>query len=230
VIHSLAKRTFAACTVLVWLTALHPSAAPDPATTFTRKCSSCHTYGRGVLVGPDLKGVTDRHARPWLAAWISSSESLIRSGDPSAVALFNKFKQQRMPDQVLSEDERSLLLDYLAAGGPETDALRRDRRADSATPQEIEAGRKLFLGQRDFTRGGASCLSCHRVADAARVGGTLGPDLSRAYARYQEKALSDLLSRGCYPRTPHPSARARLTEGEAFALKAFLRYSSSVKP
>jgi cytochrome c2 len=227
---TLAHRTWIACIAVMWLSTQHLSAAPDPATTFKRRCSSCHTYGGGVFIGPDLKGVTDRHARSWLAAWITSSERLIRSGDPSAVAIFNKFKQQRMPDQFLTEDERSLLLDYLAAGGPEAEARRVNRRAESATPEEIETGRQLFLGQRELARGGASCLSCHRVVGAAAVGGTFGPDLSRAYARYQERALSALLDRGCYPRTPHTSARVRLTEDEAFALKAFLRHASNLKP
>jgi cytochrome c2 len=223
-------RTIAVGGALIWLLAQPLSAAANPATTFTRRCSSCHTYGHGVLVGPDLKGVTDRRTRPWLGAWISSSERLIRSGDPGAVAIFNKFKQQRMPDQNLSEEERSLLLDYLAAGGPEADAPRRERRAESATPEEVETGRRLFLGERSFTRGGASCSSCHRVAQSAAIGATFGPDLSRVYARYQDKELSTLLGRGCYPRTPHTAARARLTDDEAFALRAFLRQASNGKP
>src|SRR5437762_11659368 len=79
-----------------------PVLAADPATTFARKCSACHTFGHGILLGPDLKGVTDRHPRPWLTAWISSSEKLIRSGDRAAVDLFARFKSIRMPDQPLS--------------------------------------------------------------------------------------------------------------------------------
>ena len=58
------------------------SAAPDAATLFTARCSGCHTYGKGDFVGPDLKGVTDRHSRTWLTAWISSPQRLVRSGDP----------------------------------------------------------------------------------------------------------------------------------------------------
>src|SRR6266550_4271687 len=126
--------------VIACLTA-RSAAAADPASMFTRKCSSCHTFGRGVLVGPDLKGATNRHTREWLVAWISSSENLIRAGDPAAIALFNRFKPQRMPDQTFTPTELSALLDYLAAGGPEADARRNDRRADTATDAEIEMGR-----------------------------------------------------------------------------------------
>jgi mono/diheme cytochrome c family protein len=211
------------CGVLLCIPPVYVVAAgPDPSTTFARKCSSCHTYGRGVLVGPDLKGATDRHSRDWLTAWISSSETVIRSGDPAAVALFAKFKQQRMPDQGLSREELSALIDYLAVAGPEADARRKARRADTATPAEIEAGRALFAGDRVLASGGASCFSCHRVASIG-AGGTLGPDLSGAYARYQDRGLSALLARGCFPRARASMAPTVLTDEEAFALKAFLR-------
>ena len=216
--------------IFMCVVARQASAATDPATTFIRKCSSCHAVGQGVLVGPDLKGATDRHTRKWLTAWISSSESLIRSGDPAAIGLFKKFKQQRMPDQSLSPGELSALLDYLAAGGPEIDARNKDRRADTATPAEIEMGRMLFMGQRAFASGGASCVSCHRVHQTAGAGGTLGPDLSRAYARFQDKRLSSLLTHGCFPRVPYTSANAALTEQESFALKAFLHHALNVRP
>ena len=203
-------------------------AAADPATTFTRRCGSCHTFGRGVLVGPDLKGATDRHTRQWLAAWISSSEALIRSGDKAAVELFSRFKGQRMPDQGLSPDELSALLDYLAAGGPEADARRSARRADSATAAEIATGRSLFTGERALANGGASCFSCHRVGTRVSTGGSLGPDLATAYARYADKGLAALLARGCFPRSRPTVGPATLTDQEAFALRAFLRGSTQV--
>jgi cytochrome c2 len=198
------------------------SAAPDPATTFVRNCSSCHTFGRGVLVGPDLKGVTDRHDRRWLTAWISSSERLIQSGDPSAAALFTKFKKQRMPDQRLPQDEMTALLDYLAAGGPARSAQSAGRGVDTATRGEIDLGGELFAGRRAFAAGGAPCASCHRVGPTDAAGGTLGPDLSRSFGRYRDRGLSVLLSRGCFPRVPNISGHA-LTEQETFALRAFLR-------
>jgi mono/diheme cytochrome c family protein len=211
------------CGIVVCLAGRAGVAAADPAAMFTRKCSSCHTFGRGVLVGPDLKGVTERHPRKWLIDWISSSESLIRAGDPAATALFNRFKPQRMPDQTFTPAELSALLDYLAAGGPEADARKKDRRADSATAAEIEMGRSLFLGRRALANGGASCFSCHRLGEMVAAGGTLGPDLSTAYARYQDRGLTRLLAHGCFPRARPRTGPAELTEQEAFALKAFLR-------
>jgi cytochrome c2 len=220
------------CGAFLCLIARSGIAATDAAATFTRKCASCHTVGHGVLVGPDLEGATERHTREWLIAWIGSSESLIRAGDPAATALFNRFKRQRMPDQSLTSGELSALVDYLASGGPDADALKRQRKVDTATPVEIEMGRSLFVGQRALANGGAACFACHRIGESAGAGGTLGPDLSSAYARYRDRGMTDLLASGCFPRA-RPSlalapVRASLTDDESFALKAFLRSSMKV--
>jgi len=215
-----------ACGVFVLSIALPvASAAADPATTFSRKCSSCHTFGKGILVGPDLKGVTGRHKREWLVSWITSSETVIKSGDGEATALFGKFKQ-RMPDQSLSPAEIAALLEYLAAGGPEIDARKRNRRADTATAAEIETGRELFVGQRPLVNGGGACVSCHRVGDAVAAGGTLGPDLLSAYARYQDKGLAALLAKGCFPRAVSTADPVILTDEESFALRGFLHHET----
>jgi cytochrome c2 len=202
-------------------------AQSDPAAVFTRKCSGCHTFGKGDLIGPDLKGVTDRHSRRWLTAWISSSESAIRSGDPAAIALFKKYRQQRMPDQNLSGGEVAALLDYFASSGPEADARRKSRRATTATAAEIDLGRSLFLGEQPLADGGASCSSCHRLTETASRGGSLGPDLTRAYGRFQDKSLASLLERGCFPRVGHVGGRNSVTDEESFALRAFLRQATT---
>src|SRR5262249_34159507 len=187
-----------------------------------RNCSSCHTFGHGVLVGPDLKGATDRHDRQWLTAWIASSDRLIQSGDATARALFAKFNKQRMPDQRLSPDDITALLDYLAAGGPARVAQNATRAVETATSDDIMMGSDLFAGRRTFAKGGAPCGSCHRVGATDASGGTLGPDLSRSYRRYRDKGMSALLARGCFPRVPTILGHA-LTDQEASAVWAVLR-------
>src|ERR1041384_1804779 len=64
---------------------------------FTQRCMACHTFGKGVKVGPDLKGVNERRQRAWLLKFVRSSSSIIDSGDPIAADLFQQFKV-RMPD------------------------------------------------------------------------------------------------------------------------------------
>jgi cytochrome c2 len=194
-----------------------------PAGLFNSRCRACHTFGGGDLIGPDLKGVTDRHSREWLRKWITSSQTVVRAGDPAAVALFNKFRRFPMPDQSFVPGELESLLDYFTAGGPIAEA-RRNRRAEQASAAEVELGRALFVGDRVSAAGGAPCLACHTVAGKA-IGGNLGPDLTRAYSKFQDRRLAVVLSRGCFPRVPDISARASLNDEEVFAVKAFLRHA-----
>lgn len=201
----------------------HLRAETKSAAIFATKCSSCHTYGRGDLVGPDLKGVSTRRSRPWLMSWIRSSERMIRTGDVTAVAVFKKYGQQRMPDHQLSDSDLGRLIDYLAADGPESDGRKAPRLAATATPHDVEIGRDLFFGQRVFARGAATCASCHSIQDQpALAGGSLGPDLTLAYSKYQDKGLRSLLEWDCLPRTPAADGRP-ITDDESFALRAFLR-------
>src|SRR5262245_20336944 len=134
---------------------------------FTTRCMACHTFGKGVKVGPDLKGVTERRQRAWLLKFIRSSQSVIDGGDPIAVGLFTEFKQQRMPDWTdLSEAQIGSILDWLGVNGPdqqEPDA----RSAELATAAELETGRQLFHGERRMARGSTACGSCHSIRDAS---------------------------------------------------------------
>lgn len=192
-----------------------------PGALFNRRCGACHTFGRGDLIGPDLNGVTDRHSREWLRKWISSSQTLVRGGEPAAVALFKRYRQFPMPDQAFAPAELDALLDYFASGGPIAEA-RRNRRAEQATVADVENGRALFRGERVAASGGAACMACHRLAGEP-VGGNLGPDLTHVYSKYQDRRVAALISRGCFPRVPGGSAGKALNDEEAFALKAFLQ-------
>jgi mono/diheme cytochrome c family protein len=157
-------------------------------------------------------------------SWIRSSERVIRSGDASAVALFAKYRQQRMPDHPLSDSDLSQLIDYLAAGGPEADGRNAPRLAATATPHDVEAGRDLFFGGRTFASGGAACASCHSIQDQpALAGGSLGPELTLTYSKYQDKDLRSLLEWDCLPRTSATDGRRPITDDESFAVRAFLR-------
>jgi hypothetical protein len=152
------------CLVLLAGAAFDVRAEPDPGGIFTRKCSSCHTYGKGDLVGPDLKGVTDRHSRQWLTTWISSSENAIASGDPAAAALFRKYKQQRMPEQKFSPSELAALLDYLAAGDP------RPTPAEGIGGQTAQRPRRSTWDDRSSWGGGRWRVEARRAARAIACG------------------------------------------------------------
>src|SRR5262249_18267231 len=119
----------------------------EAAATFNGRCTACHTYSKGIKVGPDLKGVNERRKREWLLKFIHASSTVIKSGDPTATALFAQFKQQRMPDWVdLSDKQINDILDYIAIGGPDIKPAD-ERNAETATAAETETGRKLFFGE-----------------------------------------------------------------------------------
>lgn len=195
----------------------------EAATTFNARCTACHTYGKGIKVGPDLKGVTERRKREWLLRFIHASSRVIKSGDSTATALFAQFKQQRMPDWVdLSDKQISDILDYIAIGGPEIKPAD-ERNAETATAAEAETGRKLFYGDVRTKYGAQACMTCHSVLGAGVRGGALGPDLTDVYGRYQDLALTEFLRHPCFSWDTQAPGGHYLTAKESFALKAFLR-------
>lgn len=201
-----------------------PARAVDAKKVFNQRCTACHTFGKGVKVGPDLKGVTVRRQRPWLLKFIRSSQRVIASGDPVANELFRTFKRQRMPDWTdLSPQDVSTILDWLAADGPEQKPAD-ERDAELASAADLARARALFEGKKPLASGGLACGACHTVRDHGRqTGGTLGPELTDTYLKYRDRALTLLLKHPCTPRQPELASGRYLEPEEAFALKAYLR-------
>jgi mono/diheme cytochrome c family protein len=199
--------------------------SPEAAAIFSRRCTACHTYGKGIKVGPDLKGVTERRKHDWLLKFIHASSTVIKSGDPIATSLFAQFKQQRMPDWTdLSEKQINDILEYLAIGGPD---IKPDdeRNAELATPSDIERGQRLFAGLEPLKYGAQACISCHSV-QGLNWGGSLGPNLTQTYVRYQDRALTEFLRQPCFQWRTAGSSEHYLAAKESFALKSFLRQAA----
>jgi mono/diheme cytochrome c family protein len=166
--------------------------------------------------------VTERRKHDWLLKFIHSSSMVIKSGDQTATSLFAQFKQQRMPDWTdLSEKQINDILDYLAVGGPD---IKPDdeRNAELAAPSEIERGRRLFSGRESLQYGAQACITCHSV-QGLPGGGSLGPELSQSYVRYQDRALTEFLRHPCFQWRTANNDTHYLTAKESFALKSFLR-------
>lgn len=202
-----------------------PSAAEVEAKKiFTSRCMACHTFGKGVKVGPDLKGVNERRQRAWIVKFVRGSSQVIASGDPIATELFTQFKGQRMPDWVdLSEDQVNAILDWLGKNGP--DQQDPDvKPAELATPAEIDAGRQLFHGAKPMANGGAACGNCHAVTDGGKtMGGTLARDLTHIFGTYQDAQMTVFLKKPCFFRIPESISEKFLEPVESFAIKAYLR-------
>ncbi|MCB2221725.1 MAG: c-type cytochrome [Bacteroidetes bacterium] len=76
-------------------------------------CAACHTIGKGKLIGPDLKGVTERRDKAWLYSFIRSSQTMIQNGDPIAVQLFEEYNKIPMPDNNFSDEQIDGILAYI---------------------------------------------------------------------------------------------------------------------
>jgi cytochrome c2 len=214
---------------LIFCASRHAAAgdAAEAKKIFNQRCTSCHTFGKGVKVGPDLKGVTERRARPWLLRFIRSSQGLIKEGDTIAAGLFDQFRRQRMPDWLdLSESQIDSVLDWFSVDGP--DQKEPDERdAELATAADIDRARGLFNGSVGFTNGGVACGTCHSIRDNDQtIGGSLGPNLTAAYLRYRDRGLTLFLRKPCFQREPDTSTVRYLTPDEAFVIKAYLRQAA----
>jgi mono/diheme cytochrome c family protein len=225
-----------AASLVAVASAAPPSDPPAPAATlFAERCATCHNIGGGVKVGPDLLGVTERRNKAWLARFVRAPGAAIDGGDPIAAALFRTFQPVRMPDQPLTDAEVDGVWAYFAActakGGCQP-VQTGPRWGTDASEQEIALGRDLFSGRHHLRQGGAPCFACHALRGGAAAvagdgigfmgGGTLGPNLTFAYARLGEKGMTPLLATMSSPVMHAVYADAPLEEDEQLALKGYL--------
>lgn len=102
----------AAALVLVQLSSFAGSPT-EPKIIFTTRCASCHNINK-VLTGPALAGVDQRRTIGWIIQFVHSSQTVIRSGDAYAGALFEKFNRVTMPDHPdLTADDIKGIVEYI---------------------------------------------------------------------------------------------------------------------
>lgn len=198
---------------------------------FQRNCASCHTVGGGKLVGPDLKGVTERAETKWAVDFILDPKGVIDSGDAYAQQILRESGGVYMPQtpgltRSLAEKLVHLIEVESAKEKSRFAGLQLSDRP--LTPADVELGRALFHGDQTLEAGGPACFSCHTVAGAhAFGGGRLGPDLTDAYARLDgRKALAAWLAAPpSVTMQPLYGDRA-LTGDEVLALVAYMKDQS----
>jgi len=83
---------------------------------FNTNCKTCHRLDQ-KLVGPALRGVTERRELEWIKKFILNTQLVIQSGDATAVALYEEYNQSVMPAfEFLSDDDLMNLLAYVEYG------------------------------------------------------------------------------------------------------------------
>jgi cytochrome c551/c552 len=92
---------------------VHAGPVDDGKAIFTARCAACH-HVNNVLVGPALAGVDQRRDIDWIIKFVHSSQTVVKSGDTYAVALFEKFNKIPMPDHPdLNADQIKSVVEYV---------------------------------------------------------------------------------------------------------------------
>ena len=211
--------------------AQEPVLESDPAIElFAAKCSSCHTVGKGVRVGPDLAGAHERRSPAWLHEMIRTPSNLL-GRDPDARKLLVDFNNVRMPDLGLTSEQVDSLIALITRCSAEPcDLAGKLVPVTEATPADIARGEELFTGRERTANGSVACISCHQVGglDTFVPGGTLAVDLTHAFARLGDEGLDAALKNPSFALMNKVFADHPLEPTEAFALRAFL-YESNLR-
>lgn len=209
------------------------AAGNEAATVFRQNCMSCHTIGGGKLVGPDLKHVTQRKDRAWLAGFITDPRPYLAS-DPYALKLKQEAGGAVMPPIAgMTQAKAQTLLALIEAESKlKTSQFQGLQITDEPfTPADVARGLRIFTGERALAKGGTSCVSCHTVKGLGGLsGGRLGPDLTQVLERLQgRKGLAAWLQAPATPTMRPAFADRPLTNEELLALVAFLESEAKTR-
>ena len=203
----------------------------DGPALFRQTCAACHMFGE-KLVGPDLLGVNEKRSEEWLIKFIKSSQSMIKAGDPEAVAIFEEYNQVVMLDQPGMDDNQiRTILAYIkdetqARQGTESsnESVVAERIPIDYSQLDIDTGLLLFSGQLDFVNHGPSCMSCHDVdEDKLLSGGLLAKDLTHVYGRMGDVGIASILGTPPFPSMATTYENNGLDSTEIAQLTAFLK-------
>jgi mono/diheme cytochrome c family protein len=126
------------------------------------------------------------------------------------------------------------LLALLLLSGPvmaQTSAIAGLPASGVTNPGSASAGRTLFMGTVRFKNGGPACSACHSVASLPFPrGGTMGPDLTKAYSKLGPQGLNSALETLFFPAMTPLFAYRPLTDEERRNLAAFLQSVDRQQP
>jgi mono/diheme cytochrome c family protein len=217
-------------------------AQQKPEVLFNSFCATCHTIGKGKLIGPDLLDVHTRRSDTWLVEFITSSQAMIDKGDADAVALYNENNKTVMPNAPYSAVEIKSIIEYIKTKSPgyvaqvdeskpsenvNTQPEEPVRSVDEATDAEIDIGEMLFTGSQRLVGRGPACISCHNVKNDKLIGGgLLAKDLTDVYARMNEAGVRAIVSSPPFPAMKEAYQNAVISDEEVYNLTAFLKYAN----
>jgi len=138
----------------------------DPANgkkLFNTNCAACHKLDK-KLIGPPLKGISEKRTNEWLQAWIKDNNALRASGDQDAIDIFEEY--QGMPMIAYPQLSEQDINDIIAF----TD----DKPVEAAVADTSETSLKVdpmvAVGKKLFQ---TNCAACHKL-DKKLIGPALG--------------------------------------------------------
>ena len=138
---------------------------------FKSTCAACHRLDK-KLVGPALKGVTEKRDQDWLISWIKDSPGMIKSGDKLAIQVFEENNKLPMiANPQLSDQD---IIDILAYTDGKPVAAKDAPAAQEVDPG-VERGKKLYK---------SNCAACHKME-----GKLIGPELFKIGDKYEAEWL-----------------------------------------
>lgn len=214
------------------------SIAQEGEKLFRDNCAVCHQLG-GRLIGPDLTGINARLDEDWLIKFIQSSQSMIRSGDREANAIYEQFSRIAMPDHPnLTDADVRAILGYIKnfsaqhqVAAASSASNEQDNLSEPVvyTREDISNGRLLFTGKKSLANGGPSCIVCHNVTNNDIIsGGRLAKDLTEVYSRIGDNGIRAILTTPPFPAMAQAFKNHPVNEEEAHQLAAFFNYSDQV--
>lgn len=83
---------------------------------FENNCAACHNIHK-VMVGPALKGITERRKMKWIVKWVQSPSKVIASRDPYALKLATDYKSAGIMTgfPALKQEDIEDIVAYIAA-------------------------------------------------------------------------------------------------------------------
>ncbi|MDP4222129.1 MAG: cytochrome c [Bacteroidota bacterium] len=223
---------------------------------FKSICSACHTVGKGKLIGPDLAGIYNIRTNEWLHSFIKSSQKMVKSGEPDAVAIYNEFNHIPMPDNNLTDDQINSVINFIretdliisetakaqAQQAPgeiqkpkQSEALLQAAQppADTLglhyTSEAVPAGRSLFYGYTGFMNSASPCSGCHNISDVYLLGGgKLAKDLSDSYGRLGPAGINAILTNPPFPVMQRAFRGHELSEEEKTDIISLLKSVSDM--
>ncbi len=113
---TLVKFLFSFLILLATTTAMFAQDAAEGETLFKNNCAACHASTDEILVGPGLKGISERRPIEWIVKWVHNPQAVIASGDKYANDLYNKFNKAAMtPYPNFSEAQIKGIVAYIDA-------------------------------------------------------------------------------------------------------------------